>query len=152
MIYLLALLIGIVAGLRALTPLAAVSWAAYLGRLPLQATWLAFLGFTLVPYIVTLLAVVELVVDQLPSAPSRKAPPGFGARIVTGALSGAAIGVSGNALIGGLVAGVIGAIIGTFGGYAVRMRLAGVFGRDRPAALIEDFIAVVAAILLVTAA
>ena len=39
MIYLLALLIGVVAGLRAMTAPAAVSWAAYLGWLPLADSW-----------------------------------------------------------------------------------------------------------------
>jgi uncharacterized membrane protein len=33
-VYLLALLIGIIAGLRMMTALAAISWAAHLGRLP----------------------------------------------------------------------------------------------------------------------
>jgi uncharacterized membrane protein len=126
-IYLPALLIGIVAGLRALTAPAAVSWTAYLGGLSLQGSWLAFLGFAATPYILTVLAAVELVADQLPSTPSRKSPPGFGARIVTGGLCGTALGVVGGAWLGGLVAGVIGAVIGTFGGYAARMRLARVF-------------------------
>jgi uncharacterized membrane protein len=150
-IYFLALLIGIVAGLRALTALAAVSWAAYLGGLSLHGTWLAFLGFAATPYILTILAVGELFADQLPATPSRRSPPGFGARIVTGGLSGAAIGIAGNAWFGALVAGVIGAVIGTLGGYAARMRLAGVFDRDLPAALIEDLVAIVAAILIVAA-
>ena len=39
-----AFLIGVVAGLRALTAPAAVSWAAHLGWLKLEGTWLAFLG------------------------------------------------------------------------------------------------------------
>ena len=43
-ILLLALLIGVVAGLRTFTAPAAVSWAAYLGWLPLGNTALAFLG------------------------------------------------------------------------------------------------------------
>jgi uncharacterized membrane protein len=43
--YVLAFLIGVVAGLRALTPLAAVSCAARLVWLHLENTWLAFLGF-----------------------------------------------------------------------------------------------------------
>jgi uncharacterized membrane protein len=150
-IYLLALLIGMVAGLRAFTALAAVSWAAYLGGLSLHGTWLAFLGFAATPYILTLLAAGELFADQLPSTPSRRSPPGFGARIVTGGLSGAAIGIAGDAWLGGLVAGMIGAVIGTLGGHAARMRLAGVFDRDLPAALIEDLVAIVAAILIVAA-
>ena len=44
MLYVLAFLIGIAAGLRALTPAAAVCWAARLGWLKLQGTPLAFLG------------------------------------------------------------------------------------------------------------
>jgi uncharacterized membrane protein len=152
MIYLLALLIGVVAGLRALTPLAAVSWAAALGGLPLHGTWLAFLGFWLTPWIVTVLAAAELVADQLPSTPSRKTAGPFAVRIVIGALCGAAIGTAGGSWFGGLVAGVIGAVIGTLGGAAVRAWLAGIFDRDRPAAVIEDVVAIAAAILIVLAA
>ncbi len=94
--YLLAFLIGIVAGLRSMTAPAAVSWASYLGRLHLGGTWLAFLGYRWTPWILTLLALGELVADQLPSTPSRTAPLGFGGRIVTGALSGAAVGTAGG--------------------------------------------------------
>src|SRR5690349_112107 len=91
-IYLLALLIGVVAGLRAMTAPALVSWAAYFGWLNLSGTWLAFLGNAWTHWILTILALGELVTDQLPSTPSRTVPVQFGARIVTGALSGAAIG------------------------------------------------------------
>jgi hypothetical protein len=54
MAYLLALLIGCVAGLRTVTAPAAVSWAAHLGRLHLGATWLAFLGYAWTPWILYL--------------------------------------------------------------------------------------------------
>ena len=64
-LYLLALLIGVVAGLRAMTAPAAVSWAAHLGWLPLQHTPIAFLGATVTPYILTVLAIGELITDQL---------------------------------------------------------------------------------------
>ena len=150
-IYLLALLIGIVAGLRTMTAPAAVSWAAYLGWLPLQNTPLAFLGYVAVPYVFTLLAIGELIADQLPRTPSRKVPMQFGARIVSGALCGAAIGAAAGTLAGGLVAGVIGAVIGTLGGAEARARLARAFGRDMPAALIEDAVAIVGAYLIVAA-
>ena len=76
----LALLIGIVAGLRAMTAPAAVSWAAALGWLNLDGSWLAFLGYRYTPYILTLLALAELVTDQLPSTPSRTVPMQFCAR------------------------------------------------------------------------
>ena len=151
MLLLLALLIGIVAGLRAMTAPAAISWAAHLGWLHLDGSWLAFLGYRFTPWIFSALALLELVSDQLPSTPSRKVPPQFGARLVLGGLSGAAIGISGGTWIAGLVAGVVGAVIGTLGGAALRARLAAAFGSDRPAALIEDVIAVGGAVLIVLA-
>ncbi|RKE37768.1 putative membrane protein [Paraburkholderia sp. BL23I1N1] len=150
-IYVLALLIGVVAGLRAMTAPAAVSWAAHLGWLPLQDTPLAFLGFTATPYIFTVLAIVELITDQLPTTPSRTVPMQFGTRIVLGGLCGAAIGAAHGGLLGGLIAGIVGAVTGTLGGARVRGALAGAFGRDLPAALIEDAMAVVGAVLIVMA-
>lgn len=147
-VLILALLIGIVAGLRTMTAPAAISWAAYLGWLPLQNTALAFLGFTVTPYILTVLAIGELITDQLPKTPSRKVPIQFGARIVSGGLSGAAIDAANGALIGGLVAGVLGAVLGTLGGFEARTWLARSLSKDLPAALIEDMIAVGGAFLI----
>jgi uncharacterized membrane protein len=149
MVLLLSLLIGIVAGLRVMTAPAAVSWAASLGWINLGDSWLAFMGYRWTPWIFTALALVELVTDQLPSTPSRKVPQQLGARIVSGALCGAALGSSAGMLIGGLVAGLVGAIVGTYGGAAARRALANAFGRDLPAALIEDAIAIVGAFLIV---
>lgn len=147
-IYLLALLIGIVAGLRAMTAPALVSWAAHLGWLNLNGTWLAFLGNAWMPWILTLFALGELVTDQLPSTPSRTVPVQFGARVATGAIAGAAVGAGGGALIGGLLAGILGAIIGTLGGRKFRGQLAAVFRNDRPAAFIEDAVAIGGALLI----
>src|SRR5271165_7023677 len=115
MLYGLALIAGIVAGSRAFTAPAAASWAARLGHLDLAGTWFAFMGYSWTPWIFTALAVVELITDQLPSTPSRKAPMQFGARIVSGALCGATLGAAGGSWIVGLVAGVIGAVIGAYG-------------------------------------
>ena len=145
-----ALLIGIVAGLRALTPLAVISWAAYTGALQLQNTWLAFLGFAATAYITAALAVAELVGDKLPKTPSRKVPMQFGTRIVVGALCGAALGASGGAVVGGLFAGAVGAVVGTLGGAALRARLARAFGNDLLVALIEDVVAIGGALLIVS--
>jgi uncharacterized membrane protein len=41
-----------------------------------------------------------------------------------------------------LGAGVVGAVLGTLGGHRARGGLAGSFGRDLPAALLEDAVAV----------
>jgi uncharacterized membrane protein len=149
-IYIFAVLIGLTTGLRTLTPAAVLSWAAHLGWLHLQGTWLAFLGFTYTPYILSVLAIGELINDKLPSTPSRKIPMQFGARIVMGALCGAAIGAAGQALAGGMLAGAIGAIIGTLVGSELRGRLARAVGKDLPVALLEDIIAVGGAILVVS--
>ena len=146
-----ALLIGIVAGLRAMTAPAAVSWAASLGWLDVSGTWLAFLGRAIVRWVLTAFAVVELVTDQLPSTPSRTVPVQFGARILTGAFSGAAVGAARGAMVGGLLAGGVGAVIGTLGGRALRARLAAALGTDRPAALIEDAVAIGGALLILGA-
>jgi len=149
--YVLAFLIGVVAGLRSLTAPAVVSWAARLGWLHLENTWLAFLGSAATPYILTLLAVGELVNDKLPRTPSRKAPAPFIARVVTGALCGAALGAGGQALIGGLVAGALGAVAGTLGGYEFRARLvAAIGGKDLPVALLEDVVAIGGALWIVS--
>ena len=151
MLYLLALLIGVVAGLRAMTAPAAVAWGAYLGWLPLSGTWAGFMGHWIALAIFTVLALVELICDQLPSTPSRKVPVQFGTRLVSGAFAGAVIGTAGGALIAGLVAGAIGAVIGTYGGAEVRAQLARTFGRDLPAALIEDAVAILLALWVVSA-
>jgi uncharacterized membrane protein len=145
-----AFLIGIISGLRAMVAPAAVSWAAALGWIDLSGSWLAFMGYTWTPYVFTVLAVVELITDQLPSTPSRKVPQQFGARIVSGALVGACLGAAGGNLILGLVAGIVGAVVGTLGGAAVRGALARAFGRDLPAALVEDVVAIGGAWLIVT--
>ena len=60
-----ALVVGIIAGLRAMTGAAAAAWAAYLALLPVTGTWLAWLASPWAVGIVTVFAVVELVTDQL---------------------------------------------------------------------------------------
>jgi uncharacterized membrane protein len=149
--YVLAFLIGVIAGLRCLTAPAVVSWAARLGWLHLENTWLAFLGYAATPYIMSALAIGELIADKLPKTPSRKAPPGFIARILTGGLSGAALGATSASWVVGLVAGVIGAVVGTLGGYELRVRLVkATGGKDLPIALLEDAIAIGGGFLIVS--
>lgn len=147
MLYGLAILIGIIAGLRAVMPLAAISWGAWLGWIDLSATPFAFMGNIIAVIILTLLAIAELVSDQLPNTPSRKVPMQFGTRIVLGAASGALL-MPASWLIGALL-GVIGAVVGTFAGAEIRGLLARAFGRDLPAALIEDVVAIASAFLIV---
>ncbi|ADV82895.1 DUF4126 family protein [Terriglobus saanensis] len=146
----LAFFIGVVAGLRALTPLAAVSWAARFGWLPLGGSWLAFMGYTWTPWVLSLLALGELFNDKLPKTPSRKVPAQFATRIVTGAVAGAAFGIATSSSIVGAIAGALGAVAGTLGGAEARSRLTNAIGgKDLPIALLEDFITVMSALLIV---
>jgi uncharacterized membrane protein len=77
-------------------------------------------------------------------------PVQFGTRIVIGIVAGIAMAGPTNWLFGAL-AGGIGAIIGTLGGAYLRGQLAASFGKDAPAAFIEDAIAIFGAILIVLA-
>jgi uncharacterized membrane protein len=137
-----AFLVGTASGLRALAGLAVVSWAAHLGYLHLDHTWLAFLGYAFTPYILSVMAIGEIVNDKLPKTPSRLIPPQFITRIVTGTLCGVALGISTGHLLFGLTAGAVGSVAGTLGGAKARGFGAKLLGRDLPAALIEDVVAV----------
>ena len=100
-IFINAFLIGTASGLRALIGVADVSWAARFGFLPLDHTLLAFLSYAFTSYLLTLIAIAELVNDKLPKTPSRLVPPQFITRIVTSALCGLVIGLPGHELLFG---------------------------------------------------
>lgn len=148
LVLLLALLIGVVAGLRALTAPAVVAWAAALHWINLDGTWVQWLSHPVSVAILTVLAVGELVTDKLPKTPARTAAPSFAARLVLGAFAGAVIGTAWAYTWSALGAGVIGAVLGTLGGYEVRTRLAASRGRDLPIALLEDSLAVAGGIAI----
>ncbi len=137
-----AFVLGVACGLRAVLGLAAVSWAASSQRLPLEGTWLSFLGYRFTPYITSVLALGEIINDKLPKTPSRLVPPQFGARVVMGALTGTAIGLSHGHLVIGVFAGLVGSVVGTLAGSKARAFAAQSFGHDLPAALLEDVLAI----------
>lgn len=82
LVLLLALLIGVVAGLRSLTAPAVVSWAAFLGWINLHGTWASWMGNFVTVVIVSVLAVAELVNDKRPKTPPRTVTPVFAVRII----------------------------------------------------------------------
>ena len=151
-VLLLAFLIGVISGLRSLTAPAVVAWAAHKGWLNLQNTPLSFMGSTAALIIFVLLALVELVTDQLPSTPSRLKPPGLIARIVLGGLSGASVSVAGGqSLALGAVLGAAGGIAGAFGGYHARTGLVRALKvPDIVIALLEDAVAIGGGLFLVS--
>src|SRR5215469_16505479 len=107
-VFVLALGIGIVAGLRSLTAPAVVAWGAHLGWLNLQGSPLSFMGSTASVAIFSLLAIGELIADKLPTIPKRTAPAPLTARVITGGLCGACLwaAVAKSLLAGSLLGGV----------------------------------------------
>src|SRR6266446_9530160 len=138
--------------MRSLTAPAVVSWAVRLGWLNLHNSALSFLGSTGAVVVFTILAVVEVVADQLPSTPARTKPPGLIARIILGGLSGAAVAVAGGqSLTAGCVLGSVGGVIGAFAGYQVRTGLVRALKvPDVVIAVVEDLVAIAGALLIVT--
>jgi uncharacterized membrane protein len=147
----LAFAIGFLAGLRSLTPPAAVAWAAHLGWLTLPGA-LAIIGSLTAVAIFTLLAVGELAADKWANIPNRTSAPGLAARTLLGGLVGACIASAGgeNAIVGAAL-GAIGGVIGAFGGYEARKRLVRALGvPDFYVALGEDLLAIGACLWIIS--
>jgi uncharacterized membrane protein len=149
-VFLLALGIGIAAGLRSLTAPAVVAWGAHLSWLNLQGSPLAFMGSTTAVGIFSVLAIGELVADKLPMIPKRTAPAPLMARILTGGLCGVCLCVSaGQSLIVGAFLGGMGAVVAAFLGYGIRRRL-DLHINDLVVAVCEDVVAVGLALFVVS--
>lgn len=151
MTMLFAFLIGLFAGLRSLTPPAAVAWAVHLGWLRL-ARPLSLIGSLPAVIVLSVLAITEIIIDKLPNTPNRTAPIGLIARIVTGGIAGACVSVGGgrSAFVGAGL-GLVGGIVGCFGGYHVRARLIRSLRQpDFYVALLEDLIAIGGSLFIVS--
>jgi uncharacterized membrane protein len=144
--------IGFVCGLRSFTGPAVVAWAAHLGWIRLAGTPLAFMGSKWAVGIFTIVAIVELIADQLPNTPARTAPMGLSARIIMGLLTGACVAApSSTSLIVGALTGAIGAIAGAFVGYRGRVGLVrSLRVPDIAIAIPEDLIAIALGLFIVT--
>jgi uncharacterized membrane protein len=143
MTFFLVFLIGVLTGLRSLTPVAATAWATHLGWLKLPRL-LAWIGATPAAVIFTVLAILELISDKLPKTPSRTAPPGLIARILFGGFAGACLATGrGEGAVLGILVAIAGALVGTFAGYQVRTRsVKALHVPDFVIALVEDLVAI----------
>lgn len=131
-------LIGLVAGARSLTPLAFVSEAARQGRLDHTAAP-GWLGSPLVSAGSKALAAGELAGDKWDKAPDRIVPAGMLARLLTGAIAGAALAPRGKALAGGLL-GAGAATAAAYVTFGARMTAMKQFGQASTGA-VEDALA-----------
>jgi uncharacterized membrane protein len=145
-----AFLIGLVAGARSITPLAAVSDAARRGELPLDNGAPSWLGDPLVAAGSKVLAGGELWGDKLRSAPDRIVLAGLLARLVTGGLAGAALAPRRQALAGAAL-GAAAAVVAAYVTFDLRQRAMRRFGQT-PTGLVEDAITVGAARWVVSSA
>lgn len=131
-----ALLIGFTAGARAMTPFTIVSDAAAQGTLPPGSGEPAWLGHPLTALGAKLLAGGELVGDKQPDAPDRTVAAGMTARVLTGALAGAAL-TARHQRLGGMVAGGLAAAGSAYLTLALRKRAMARFGQASTG-IVED--------------
>lgn len=142
-----SLLVGLIAGMRSMTPLAAITLAARAHRLPRSSGAPSLLYGSLAAVGASALAVGELLGDKMHSAPDRTVAPGLIARLATGFLAGAALAHRRDRLTAGAL-GAAGAVVGGHVGLAVRKRAIARFGQTR-SGLVEDALALGATALIV---
>ena len=139
--YVRSFALGVVAGLRSVLPLAALSVA--LQGVDQDEQPVRFLSSAPALLLTGLMAGGELIADKLPFVPNRTDAPLLGGRVVTGALAGgtrAQMG-GGSPLVGSLL-GAAGGWVGSWAGYALRRRLGQALGApDLVVALAEDALA-----------
>jgi uncharacterized membrane protein len=133
-----ALLLGLTAGLRSMTAPALL--ALNQQRTGRGRFWM--LASPRTARVLTVMALGELVYDKMPFAGSRLAPQALSARLLMGAMCGAAVSPSDDQAQGALV-GMGGALVSSVAGYAIRKgagRAAGL--PDVLLALAEDALAI----------
>ena len=143
------LLLGVVTGMRTMTAMAVLCWAAWLGDIP-EHGWAVWIAYLVSAIFFSACATGEYVADTLPRTPNRTDPGPAVARVVLGSLAGALVATAiHEPIAGGILFGGVGALIGTWGGFWVRMSLSRAAGRDLPVAIAESASALALAIFAV---
>ncbi|WP_425228128.1 DUF4126 domain-containing protein [Sphingomonas sp.] len=135
-------LIGLVAGQRAMTPLAVLAGAARNGLLAPDAPGAKLLTHPLVAAGAVTLASGEMAGDKMKSAPDRIVPSGLAARLATGAFAGAVLAPSGRRRVGALI-GAGTAVASSYLGWSARMAALRRFGQT-PTGIVEDAVVLAA--------
>ena len=140
-------LMGLVGGQRAMTPLATVSVAAALGRLPVDNGAPRIIAHPLVAAGMTALAIAELAGDKMKTAPDRIVFIGLTARFITSAIAGAALAPSRQRWRGAALGGST-AVMASYPGWRARMASIPRYGQT-PTGLVEDAVVITGAITVV---
>lgn len=145
MMLLAAVCLGLVTGARTFLAPALLSGYALLfapdaviGPFEWLGEWWAFVPLAT-------LALLELWGDKLPRTPSRTQTGGVLARLISGSVTGAAVGGIPTA-----IAGIAGAAAGAYGCAALRAVLSQRLGSDMRGALVEDALALLGGVLVLT--
>lgn len=141
-----SLLIGLVTGLRSMSPLAIVCEAARRDLLPRNGAP-EIIGTPLVAGGMGALAVGELAGDKWDKAPDRIVPLGLLARIITSGVAASALAPP-ERRTAAVALGVAGAVVGGYVGFALRMRALRRYGQT-PSGVVEDIIAIGSALAIV---
>lgn len=136
--------IGFLTGMRSMSAVAALTWAASKGRL--RVDWIP--SGSAARLAATAAALSEMAGDKMPFAPDRRIPPSFLLRLTIGGIGGAALAARGTRRAEGAAAGIAGAVAGTLLGRAARGATTR-SGSDWARALTEDALAAGLALALV---
>lgn len=141
-----ALLLGVSAGMRSLTPGAVLAW--HQPSAPRSARWRTW-PILRNPWgrrLMVASGAGETVIDKLPITPPRLESRSLVVRLMLGVFAGAAIGSEGkgkSSLMKGAISGLVGAAIGNVAGYHARKTVVETTGvRDPAVAVFEDAIAI----------
>ncbi|PPU42641.1 DUF4126 domain-containing protein [Xanthomonas arboricola pv. populi] len=141
-----SILMGAVAGMRSMTPLAAVTNAARTGKLPADNGAPPLLANPLASAGMLALAGGELAGDKMKTAPDRIVLPGMIARIATGVIVGAALAPRHQRGVAALL-GATTAVAAAYLTFNLRMRAIERYGQTSTG-VVEDAITVGAATLI----
>ena len=123
-----SILIGLIAGQRAMTPLSIVAGEAAKGRIGADMPGAALLSHPVVQAGAVTLAAAEMAGDKMKTAPDRTVIAGLTARSLTSAFAGAALAKPGQRRAGAALA-VAAAIASSYAGLALRKRAMRRFGQ-----------------------
>ena len=142
--------LGVVAGIRSMTPPALLSRAASRGEVPgIENTPFAFLASPRAARLLTVLALGEISADKLPFSPDRTSIPGLAGRLATGALAGAALfSADGRSGAAGGAFGAVSSLASSYLSFYLRTGTHERFGLPSPLlGLVEDAVALIIGLL-----
>jgi uncharacterized membrane protein len=144
-----SILIGLVAGQRAMTPLSALAGAARLGSLPYENAQARLMARHVPVVGSVVMAAAEMAGDKMKSAPDRTVMLGLIARTITGGFAGAALAPPKRQLLGAAL-GIGTAIVSSHAGLASRKRAMRRWGQTSTG-FVEDGLVLFAAHFIVNA-